>query len=83
MRKEMARARSMWPGLSPEQVLAMATVHGAAALGRGRLGTLRPGDPASFLMVPAPNGIDASLDAFTAGQLDPEEIRLLGSPWPD
>jgi len=50
---EMAALRSEHPGLAPEEVLRMATLHGAAALGiDGDFGTLEPGKRAALLCVP-------------------------------
>ena len=39
-------------GLSPEALVRMLTVNGAAALGRGDLGTLEPGRPARWAVLP-------------------------------
>lgn len=43
MMAELARAARLWPALRPEQLLAMATVHGAASIARPDLGVLRRG----------------------------------------
>jgi cytosine/adenosine deaminase-related metal-dependent hydrolase len=50
---ELAAAAQLWPGLSPDEILAMATEHGGAALGRRGLGRLRRGGRADFLAVGA------------------------------
>ena len=69
LRREMARARGLWPELSPEQVLAMATRHGGRALARPGLGRLRVGGRADLLALTLEpgEGLGAALDRFTAG----------------
>ncbi|MCP4117283.1 MAG: amidohydrolase family protein [Desulfobacteraceae bacterium] len=53
MADEMAFVARNYPGISPKEILAMATVHGAAALGLAkRMGTLLPGRAGAFLYLP-------------------------------
>ena len=81
MRREMAAARRLWPGLTPDSVLAMATVHGGCALGRPGLGRLRRGGAASFFTVPLDDGVEHGLEAMTRGELEPDSVWLRGSVW--
>lgn len=74
---ELGRAARFWPALSPAQLLAMATVHGARSLGVTG-GKLRRGAPADFLVVPARASADATLTSFVQGELAPMETRLAG-----
>ncbi len=67
----MADARRLWPGLSPHTVLAMATSHAAAAIGRPSLGRIAPGgrgDLCAFALTGGSRLAD-SVDAATAGAL--------------
>jgi len=57
---EMRFVAGRYPMLSPDTILAMATVNGARALGRPDLGTISPGQTARFIYV--------DLDAATATQ---------------
>lgn len=50
---ELARAGRLWPSLRPEQLLAMATVHGAAAIARPDLGVLGRGRAMDAVAWPA------------------------------
>jgi cytosine/adenosine deaminase-related metal-dependent hydrolase len=80
MLAEMATARRLWPQLSPDQVLAMATRNGALALNRPGLGKLAEAGTADFIRVHIQPGSDWSacseelthgrsrvLDTFCAG----------------
>ena len=50
---EMRAMQSAFPALDPREILQMATVAPAAAIGRGgRLGELSPGALADFLAIP-------------------------------
>lgn len=69
MRVELVRAARLWPGLAPDQLLAMATTHGAASLGLRGAGRLRPGGRADFVVVPALATPEATLAAFVVGEL--------------
>lgn len=69
LRAELARAARMWPALAPDDLLAMATTHGAASLGLRGAGSLRPGGRADLLVVPALATPAATLAAFVAGEL--------------
>lgn len=86
MLAELARAAGMWPGLAPATLFAMATAHGAAALGRPGLGRLRRGGPADFLAV-RPGGASPAqvLAALVHGELPVAGTwlrgrRLAGAP---
>ena len=61
---ELQRAAAAWPGLRPRSLLAMATTHGAQAIGRPALGRLRRGGRADFVVLSAA-GAGAAMDAFT------------------
>ena len=81
LRRELAVARSLWPELAPESVLAMATSYGGNALGRPGLGRLRRGGRASFFSVPLDDGSSDCLEAMTRGELAPDRVWLRGSVW--
>lgn len=70
---EMAFIARRYPALSPEQVLAMATVNGAAALGLdGEWGTLEPGRHGAVLYLPhAPNQHRTVLEHVIHGASSP------------
>lgn len=65
LQHELQRAAAMWPALGPADLLAMATTHGAEALGRPGLGRLRRGGRADFVVLPA-TGAGAAMGAFAA-----------------
>lgn len=65
MQRELQRAAAYWPDLSPRQLLAMATRHGARGLGRPGLGRLVRGGRADFLVLSA-TGRDDPWQAFAA-----------------
>ncbi len=69
LRAELQRAAQAWPGLAPRTLLAMATLHGARALGVSSLGRLRRSGRADFLVVPAARDLDATLAAFVHGDV--------------
>jgi cytosine/adenosine deaminase-related metal-dependent hydrolase len=80
----MARARRLWPGLSPEQVLGMATAQAAAAIGRpslGRLAMACRGDMCAFELGRRMSLSDA-LEATTCAALGVTGVWLRGSPLP-
>ena len=70
---ELQRAAAMWPSLRTDELLAMATRHGARSLGQPALGRLRRGGRADFVVLPASrtststNGAMAAFAAFVAG----------------
>lgn len=78
MRAELARASRMWPQLRPEQLLAMATTHGASSLGLPGAGRLRVGGRADFVVVPARATAAATLAAFVAGEAPTVAVRCAG-----
>lgn len=73
MQCELQRAAAMWPSLRTDELLAMATRHGARSLGQPALGRLRRGGRADFVVLPASrtststNGAMAAFAAFVAG----------------
>ena len=70
---------SLCPQLSDRQLLAIATTHGAQALGRPGLGTLRRGGRADLLAVPASSDDEAALlGAFVRGELTPSLVLSAG-----
>jgi cytosine/adenosine deaminase-related metal-dependent hydrolase len=66
---EMRFVAGRYPMLSPDTILAMATVNGARALGRPDLGTIGPGQTARLIYV--------DLEAATATQA---ADRLVSGP---
>jgi cytosine/adenosine deaminase-related metal-dependent hydrolase len=66
MAGELRRLAALEPGIAPRDLLAMATLHGAAALGfAGRAGILRPGafaDMAAFTVPGGWKGVHSLLD---------------------
>jgi cytosine/adenosine deaminase-related metal-dependent hydrolase len=82
MRAELAAALRLWPGLGPEQVLAMATGHGARALACPGLGRLVRGGRADFFAVPAGAAAAAApVAAFVRGELPVVGVWLRGRRW--
>jgi cytosine/adenosine deaminase-related metal-dependent hydrolase len=79
---ELARAARMWPALAPATLLAMATRHGARAVGGRGLGVLRVGGRADFLRVPAAATFRASLAAFVTGAATLAAVHVAGRPVP-
>ncbi|MBL8755198.1 MAG: amidohydrolase family protein [Planctomycetes bacterium] len=79
LRREMARALELWPGLTPVQVLAMATTNGARALCRPGLGRLRPGGHADFCTLPAQATVAATRDAVVASGAMPTAVWVAGT----
>jgi cytosine/adenosine deaminase-related metal-dependent hydrolase len=79
MLAELQRACRFWPGLSPAQLFAMATLHGGAALGNRGLGSLRRSGRADFLAVPAGASFDRTLEHFVQGALPPVFVVCRGS----
>lgn len=80
MRHEMALARRLWPSLSAEQVVAMATTHGGPAIGRPGLGRIAAGGRADLCAVTLPKSwtADSALLGFASGDLPPESTWLGG-----
>ncbi|MBK9129512.1 MAG: amidohydrolase family protein [Phycisphaerales bacterium] len=80
MRHEMALASRMWPSLSADQVVAMATTHAGRAIGRPRLGRIAPGGRADLCAVALPKSwtVDAAVLGFARGDLPPEGTWLAG-----
>lgn len=70
MQRELQRAAGFWPELSPPQLLAMATRHGARSLGRPGLGRLVRGGRADFLVLSATGRNDPwqAFEAFLGGE---------------
>ena len=80
MRHEMALARRMWPSLSAEQIVAMATTHAGRAIGRPRLGRIAAGGRADLCAVALPKSwtVDSAVLGFASGDLSPESTWLGG-----
>jgi len=70
MAATMADARRMWPDLTPDDVLAMATRLGAVALGRPSLGRIAAGARADLCAFALPRGLSSreAVDAATSGR---------------
>jgi cytosine/adenosine deaminase-related metal-dependent hydrolase len=74
MRSEM-RAAAEQHGLAPREVLEMATLHGALALGQaGRLGEISPGAFADLVAFPHEPGAEPAADAYD------RVVRSRGAP---
>ena len=69
MRAALARAATMWPGLAPAELLAMATTHAAASLGLPGAGRLAVGGRADFVVVDAGADAAATLRGFVHAEL--------------
>ncbi len=79
LRQELRLLGSLCPQLSDRQLLAIATTHGARALGRPGLGRLRRGGRADLLAVPASSDDEAALlAAFVRGELTPTLVLSAG-----
>ena len=80
MRHEMALARRMWPSLSAEQFVAMATTHAGPAIGRPGLGRIAAGGRADLCAVALPKSwtVDSALLGFASGDLPTESTWLCG-----
>jgi len=77
MRRELGLAAELWPSLSPEQLLQMATGHGAKALG-APLGALRRGRRADLLTIRARATWQGTLAAFVRGDVAVHRVALAG-----
>lgn len=79
LRAELRQLATMCPELTDQQLLTMATQHGATALGRRHVGRLRRGGPADFVAVPA-NSEDARtiLKAFVRSDLPTSLVMVRG-----
>ena len=78
MRAEMQEARQMWPTLSPQVILEMATAHGHRALARPGAGGLRRGGAASFVVLPCEGDGPECLEALTSNARAPSQVWLRG-----
>ena len=79
LRAELQTAARWWPGLSPAELLRLATCHGGRSLGRPGLGRLRRGGRADLLALPART--DAAADhvaPFVHGELAPAFVLARG-----
>lgn len=81
MQRELQRAADFWPELSPQQLLAMATRHGARGLGRPGLGRLARGGRADFVVLSATGRHDPwqAFAAFLGGE-PPLQVVAAGVP---
>ncbi len=82
MPAELARASRLWPGLAPETLFAMATRHGARAVGCRGLGQLRIGGRADFCTVPAAATFREALAAWVAGATAVAAVHVAGRRLP-
>jgi cytosine/adenosine deaminase-related metal-dependent hydrolase len=82
MRRELARARALWPDLRDVELLAMATQNGGRALGLPACGHLRTRGFADFVVVPARATFAATLARFVAGDAEPVAVFLGGRAVP-
>ncbi len=71
MRAELGIAARMWPELSSTRLLAMATTHGALAIGRPGLGRLRRGGRADFVVVRCDGDATTTVERFVRGAATP------------
>ncbi|MFT4512018.1 MAG: cytosine/adenosine deaminase-related metal-dependent hydrolase [Planctomycetota bacterium] len=78
MRSELARAAAFWPGLTPRELLRMATSNGGRAL-NGPFGGLRRGRRADFLTVAAVGSWPDTLSAFVHNILPVSRVVLAGT----
>lgn len=80
MMHEISLARRFWPQIPPPTLLSMATAHGARALARPGLGSLRQGSRADCVLVGTAGCRDAEevLERFTAGSLEIAATYLQG-----
>lgn len=79
MLRELRLAAQLWPGLTPQALLQMATVHGASALGRPGLGRLRLRGRADLLQVSAGTASPRELlSRFAHGEMPIERAWLAG-----
>ena len=77
MRRELALASKLWPGLRPEELFSMATVCGGSAL-NGPFGSLRRGRRADFVAVRAGTSWAETLADFVYDQAPIEAVVLAG-----
>jgi cytosine/adenosine deaminase-related metal-dependent hydrolase len=81
MFEEMRAFAAAHPDLSPEAILRLATVNGAAALGQsGNLGELREGARADLIAVPGDGRLAESYDAVL-GHTGPVLAAMIGGRW--
>ncbi|MHC4515976.1 MAG: amidohydrolase family protein [Planctomycetota bacterium] len=80
LRSELAVARALWPELSAETLLAMATCNGGRALSRPSCGSLIPDGPANFITLRLSDAHELRdvLQGFVAGQIVPDATWLRG-----
>jgi aminodeoxyfutalosine deaminase len=79
MRRELQLARSYWPSLSNQQLLAMATTHGGRALDLP-VGRLRRGAMADLAVFEAAGDAAASAAAIVDGSARLAAVRIGGRP---
>ncbi len=81
LRAEMAEFARRFPDVPPAEILRMATLNGARALGRaGRAGELTAGAEADLVLVPSSGGPDAVRERWVRGALEVGAV-LLGGRW--
>lgn len=79
---EMTEFRRKQPGLRPDEVLRMATISSAHALGlAGEVGVIAPGARADLVQVPAAGSAAELLEGLTSGAARPCGVMLDGRWW--
>lgn len=74
---ELAAVRRLAPRVPARELLASATLHGAAALGfADELGSIEPGKRAQLIAVRIPEGI-ADVEEYLVAGIGPEDVRWL------
>ena len=81
MFEEMRTLADREPELPPMEILRMATINGARALGlAGRLGELSPGNLADLIAIPFTAKISAAVD-FVVQFSGPVGASMIGGQW--
>lgn len=77
-----ARAfHAVHPGVSPDELLGLLTIRGAAALGlAGRVGALREGAAADLIVLPVPPAASSPVEAIVSGEISPI-ATMVGGHW--
>ncbi|MBX3461922.1 MAG: amidohydrolase family protein [Planctomycetes bacterium] len=78
LRRELQLAAQYWPELCPGQLLAMATEHGGAVLGRRGLGRLRRAGRADFVAIAGDGSPAQALAEFVQGRRAPRFVVVGG-----
>jgi len=77
---ELAELRRLAPAVRPRDLLASATVNGAAALGLDdRFGTIAPGKRAALIAVAVPAGVP-DVEQYLVSGISPEQVSWIAPP---